>query len=313
MNSYSRKNPFKHPTKSPMHDKRGCDPSNFHAYMHQKENQNPNVKLRTESNNMFNYVISDSGESNNADAFIRALHKRECVDISRDTLNPRNFNEVSDYLLKDDTLIIPNFSNGDIKDKIFSNVCNFAALPEHRRSSESQIELNNEEHQYTEDVLGVAKNLIFSDLSLASWSNKDVSISSRSELIGYATNENKEKEEPVFTPEKEAGIGKSPILNFDTRNIFKPTVDDKEFSEQLSQDSILFSPMNLKHYQLPIDEVEEMKNSKILYESKIYSKVNSGKDKGIVNLKTKQQTEEQDDEESTPKDFRKYKGNLSKS
>lgn len=267
------------------------------------------MKLRTESNNMFNYVVSDSGESNNADAFIRALHKKRCVDLSRDTLNPRNFNDLSDDLLKDDTLIIPSFSNENVKDRIFSNVWKFAALPEHRRSSESQIELNKEEQQYTEDVLGVAKNLIFSDLSLASWSNKDASISSRSELIGYATNENREKEEPVFTPEKESGIGKSPILNFDTRKIFKPTVDEKEFSEQLSQDSILFSPMNLKHYQLPIDEVEEMKNSKILYESKIYSKANPDETKNIVNVKNKKLNEEEENEERTPKDFRKYKGN----
>ena len=134
--------------------------------------------------------------------------------------------------------------------------------------SQEEIVNNNEiiqkeEEKYTDDVLGCAKKLIFSDLSLASWSNKDISVSMHSNIIDYQTNQ-KENIHPNSSFE---GIEMTPQkMKFD-EEVFHTKIDEDEFSKELSQNSIIFSPMNLKHYQLPLDEVDEFKKSKI-YDSK---------------------------------------------
>jgi hypothetical protein len=215
---------------------------------------------------MFTNVTSSSGDSRLNEIF---NHKHSPfrqsqilpLEFSHETLNPNNF-----YQDQNDTLIIPDFDTDDLKDQIYTNVCNFAELIEQRRSSDSAIELDLREKQYTEDVLGAAKKMLFSDLSLASWSNIDANISDHSELAKYDTN--KRDGYCKYTPEKEM-FGKSPIINLDVNKVFKPDAFNQEYTEESSQDSILYSPMNLKHYQLPVDEAEEMKNSKILYESRI--------------------------------------------
>ena len=85
-----------------------------------------------------------------------------------------------------------------------------------------------------------------------------------SNIIDYQVN-NKENTNPNQNIKNNEETPKK--LKFDDENIFNPKVDDEEFSQELSQNSILFSPMNLKHYQLPLDEVDEFKKSKI-YDSK---------------------------------------------
>lgn len=172
---------------------------------------------------------------------------------------------------------------------------------EQRRSSDSAIQLELKEKEYTEDVLGAAKKMLFSDLSLASWSNKDASISSHSEFIKYDAN--KQNDLFPFTPEKEM-YGKSPIINFDLNKVFKPNAIQKELSEELSQNSILYSPMSLKHYQLPVDEAEEMKNSQILYESRIIG------NKRIVYKPRENRYSDQFYEENTPEPIRKNQGKI---
>ena len=44
-----------------------------------------------------------------------------------------------------DTLIIPTTSNDFVKDRIYKNVTNFAEMPEHKRTSSTNIVLENEE------------------------------------------------------------------------------------------------------------------------------------------------------------------------
>ena len=154
-------------------------------------NQNPSI-----SNDKFNAFINDRQSP------------QRLEDISRETLNPTVHYKDEE---KDDTLIIPDFYKENYKDQIYSNVCNYAEVPNQRRSSESEIYLELEEKKYTEDVLGAAKNLIFSDLSLGSWSNKDASISSHSEFVKYDTNKRSDKSAVML--EKEFGADKSPILS----------------------------------------------------------------------------------------------------
>ena len=84
---------------------------------------------------------------------------------------------------ENDSIIIPDFSQDYSRSNV-SNVVKYIEIPLPRRSSESVIALEKEEQNYTEDIYGTAKQLIFADLSLASWSNKDQSISSHSEFAG---------------------------------------------------------------------------------------------------------------------------------
>lgn len=212
---------------------------------------------------MFNHVLTITTDSKVNDFLEERQSPQNLLNLSEETLNPRNF-----YIDKenDTTLIIPDFSKENYRDQIFSNVCNFAELPEERRGSTSVLQLETEENKYTEDVLGAAKNLIFSDMSLVSWSNKDASISSHSEFVKYDTNKS---DKSKINLEKEFGMDKSPILSVDTKSIFMKDEEEDLDSEYSSQDSVLYSPMNLTRYVLPTDETQELKNSKILYESRI--------------------------------------------
>ena len=212
---------------------------------------------------MFNGISSDEQDTRNVEEMFANSNQKVRCDVNRDTLNPKNFhNSFSDE--ECNTLIIPRSSNENVKDTIFKNVCNNAELVISRRNSKCQEFKQKEEEKYTEDVLGWAKKLLFSDLSLASWSNKDISVSMHSNIIDYQVN-NKENTNPNQNIKNNEETPKK--LKFDDENIFNPKVDDEEFSQELSQNSILFSPMNLKHYQLPLDEVDEFKKSKI-YDSK---------------------------------------------
>lgn len=228
-----------------------------------KENSDPNIHLWAESKNMFNYVPTVTTDSKINDYFNSKQSPQNLSNLSKETLNPRKIYTDKE---NDTTLIIPDFSKENYKDQIFSNVWNFAELPQERRGSASVLQLEAEENKYTEDVLGIAKNLIFSDLSLVSWSNKDASISSHSEFVKYDTNKS---EKSQIKLEKEFGIDKSPILKVDTKNIFLQDGEEDVVSECSSQDSVLYSPMNLTRYVLPTDETQELRNSKILYDKKI--------------------------------------------
>jgi hypothetical protein len=155
----------------------------------------------------------------------------------------------SEFDKDSESIIIPNFSNDSGRYDV-SNVIQYVEIPIQRRSSESQIQLEHEEEKYTEDVYGAAKQLIFADLSLANWSNKENSISSHSEFVVYDSNDKRDRRDDQeildFSLNKETLIEGSPLLEFDSNNIFKPKIDENEFSDQLSQDSILYSPIDLK-------------------------------------------------------------------
>lgn len=125
-------------------------------------------------------------------------------------------------------------------------------------------------NNYTDDVIGCAKQLIFSDLSLISISNKDASVSLHSNMIDYFNNP-KHTPDPTSIKDSDIKIAESSLLNFDTRNIFRPTIDSKEISQENSQDSIIFSPMNLKHFQKTVEDpwLDKSKSFKnLVYKSK---------------------------------------------
>ncbi|CAI2380537.1 unnamed protein product [Moneuplotes crassus] len=235
---------------------------NTHERTSSRENFHPNIMFNEESRNMFNHVPTITNDSKVLDLTGRQSFPKE-VDVSKETLNPRNFYEDKDP--NNDTLIIPDFTKENYKDQVFFNICNFAELPDQKISDQSRIRMDKEKQEYAEDVLGAAKNLIFSDLSLFSASNREGSISLHSEFMKYDTNKPSDKSKVNL--EKEFGDDKSPILSFDSKSNF--VVDEDQFSQSSSQDSVLYSPMNLSNYQLPADETEELRNSKILYESRI--------------------------------------------
>ena len=237
---------------------------------------------------MFNHISSTSNDTKLNEFINSKQSPQKLDDISRETLNPKFYKDDSD----EDTLIIPDFYKEEYKDQIYSNVCNFAEIPNQRRSSESEIHLEMEEKKYTDDVIGAAKNLIFSDLSLGSWSNKDVSISSHSEFVKYDTNKRSDKSNIIL--EKEFGADKSPILSPAHSNFIKHQDEQENLSEHSSQDSVLYSPMNLTKYKLPVDEAEELMNSKVLYESKIIQ------NKRVLYKPQKRQSERSELENQTP-------------
>lgn len=105
-----------------------------------------------------------------------------------------------------------------------------------------------------DDITGLAKQLLFSDLSLASWSNKENNDPS-----------------PVMTPKK-SSMNESPLLKLDNYNILKQADDDYDLYSESSQDSVLFSPMNLKDFQLPVEEVKPMKKAKVFEKQSVQTK-----------------------------------------